>query len=101
MDQNYQFVTKKNISNLAICAAICAGFTEISKEICKNFHTQLIALIFSVVISFGRLFFINYRKLAKEDYILAFYNIVPIFFAATGVYEIGIKNIVNIFGGKQ
>jgi large-conductance mechanosensitive channel len=98
MDKNYQFVTKKNITNLAMCATIVAGFTEISKEICDSFHTQLIALLFSIAVSFGRLVFID-KKPTKEDWMLAVYNIVPIFFASTGIYEVGIKNLAGLFSG--
>jgi large-conductance mechanosensitive channel len=100
VDANYQFVTKKNIANLAACAAISAGFTEISKEVCNNFHTQLVALIFSAIVSFGRLIFVNH-KLKKADYMLAFYNIVPIFFASTGFYEIGLKNMMSLISAQK
>lgn len=91
------FIDKDTFKTFAGCVMFVEACTECCKLLFIDVSGVWIALFFSIFASMVRWVLSDAED--KQEMILAVINIVPIFLGSIGVYEAGIKPIINILGG--
>lgn len=89
------FITIDMLKNLAGCILVVELFTETMKLLIETDNRTFwlwTALIFSIFVSFSRLF-LTKRKITKRSILLAIVNSLTIFWGSVGTYQAGIKQI--------
>lgn len=95
-----QFIDKESFNNLSKCIAIVVALTEIFKICFSIIDPRILAIIFSFLVSFSRIYLNSDidKTNIKEAILIGFFNIIPIALGSMGAYDIILKIILQNFG---